>query len=47
MDDVARTDELPSPREAYEPPRLDELGKVDELTERPPGGSILDGTIPG
>lgn len=40
MDDVASTDEL-HPKEAYEPPRLDELGKVDELTETV-GGSQVD-----
>jgi hypothetical protein len=43
MDDVARTNELPSPREAYEPPRLDELGTVDEFTSVTDSGSALDG----
>jgi hypothetical protein len=43
MDDVVRNDELPSPREPYEPPRLDELGTVDEFTSVPDSGSALDG----
>jgi hypothetical protein len=46
MDDVARTDELPSSLEAYEPPRLDDLGRVDELTERP-GISVQDDVTTG
>jgi hypothetical protein len=43
MDDVARTDELPSPKQAYEPPRLDELGNVDELTAATDNASVVDG----
>jgi hypothetical protein len=32
MDEVARSDDLGSCKKPYEPPRLDELGRIDELT---------------
>jgi hypothetical protein len=41
MDDVTRTNELPSPSEPYEPPRLDELGKFDEFTAGPADGDSV------
>jgi hypothetical protein len=40
VDDVANTDEMRS-KAAYEPPRLDELGSVDELTQLV-AGSVTD-----
>jgi len=44
VDDVARPDELPSPRDAYEPPRLDELGEIAEFTAgQTDNASVLDG----
>lgn len=41
MDDVAKTSEPRPPKEAYEAPRLDDLGEVNVLT-RTVGGSPLD-----
>ena len=41
MNDVGKSDELCSPRGVYEPPRLRELGMVDELTQKD-GDSVID-----
>jgi hypothetical protein len=40
VDDVTRIEELLLPRDEYEPPRLRELGRIDELTEVTDGGSV-------
>jgi hypothetical protein len=41
VNDVAKTSEPRPPKEAYEAPRLEDLGEVDELT-RTVGGSPVD-----
>jgi len=43
VDDVARTNELGPPKEAYEAPRLEDLGDVDALTQAT-GASVIDTT---